>query len=132
MPASPSATPPAKESAASPNKKETGKIVGTCNTARGCVALKDACRTLQKHSYKATAADGSLGVCANTGVFYLRNSNTPSAAPTVDVGLTAPKNTSEATVGCFGTLFCGKVKKICAALGGDYQATYPHMGKCHY
>lgn len=138
LPASPSATPPDPMIAAWPSKR-FGKIVGTCNTARGCVALKNACKSLRKHSYKATAADGSLGVCANTGTFFLRNSNTPSAAtkqqstkPTADLGLAAPVPTSEATVSCFGTLFCTKVKKICAALGGDYQPTYDYMGTCHY
>lgn len=136
LPASPSATPPAKESAASSGKKEVGKIVGTCNTARGCAALKDACKSLQKHSFKATAADGSLGVCANTHTFFLRNSNVgpsqQSTKPTPEMGLVAPVPTSDATVSCFGTLFCAKVKKICAALGGDYQTTDPNTGTCHY
>ncbi|MEO8436697.1 MAG: hypothetical protein ABI596_17495 [Pyrinomonadaceae bacterium] len=139
LPASPSATPPRDNLIAAWPSKQIGKIVGTCNTARGCQALKNACKSLPKHSYKATAADGSLGVCANTGVFYLRNSNTPNAAtkqqstkPTADLGLAAPVTTSEATVSCFGTLFCGKVKKLCAALGGSYQPTYDYMGTCHY
>ena len=129
--ASPSETPPAKASATSPAKKEVAKIVGTCNTSRGCAALKDACKSLPKHSYKATAADGSLGVCTvpATTAFYLRNSGTGGAAPkpTADVGLAAPVPTSEGTLYCHGTLFCGKLKKICAALGGSYQP-----GSCNY
>jgi hypothetical protein len=103
---------------------ENSKVVGTCNTTRGCAALKDACKSLQKHSFKATAADKSLGVCTVHDSFSLRSA--------VGRVLAAPVTTSEATINCFGTLFCGKVKKICAALGGDYRPIYNQSGTCQY
>jgi hypothetical protein len=128
----PSATPPAKKAA--------DKIVATCNTAKGCEALKDACKSLKKHSFKATEANGSLGVCIDqtfnpTSTFYLRNSNPPkqpAKTPAADVGLAAPKNTSEATLYCHGTVICRKVKNICAALGGNYTPIYDLSGSCSY
>lgn len=77
----PRPTPPAKSATASA-KAETGEIVGTCNTVRGCEALKGACKTLKKHSFKVIEADGSTGVCYDqaTATFFLRNSNTPGPA----------------------------------------------------
>ena len=70
--ASPSATPPAR--------KEADNIVGTCNTAKGCEALKDACKSLKKHSFKETDSDGSLGVCLGQPDFYLKNTNSGGVA----------------------------------------------------
>ena len=127
----PSPTPPAAA--------EGGKIVGTCNTVKGCKALKDACKSLKKHSFKTTDADGKLGVCIDQSAsqpnFYLRNSNPPGQPhkkPSADLGLAAPKNTSEATLYCHGTVMCRKVKNICAALGGNYTPVYDLSGSCQY
>ncbi len=124
----PSPTPPAK--------KAVEKIVATCNTARGCEALKTECKSLKKHTFKATDADGKLGMCVEqTTAFFLKNSNSPDQPnnkPTADVGLTAPKPTSEATLYCHGTVMCRKVKNICAALGGDYTPVYDTSGSCNY
>ena len=111
----------------------TWQIVGICNTARSCEKLKDACESLQDHSFEATAADGSLGMCLTarlaTSTFYLRNSNSPTK-PTDDLSLAAPKKTSEAALYCHGTVMCRKVKNICAALGGTYRPVYDLSGSC--
>jgi hypothetical protein len=126
----PSPTPPAK--------KVDDRVVGTCNTAKGCVALRDACKSLKKHSFKPTKDDGSLGMCVDqnpaTATFYLRNSNAPKSpnTPAAPVGLAAPTNTSEATLYCHGAVFCRKVKNICAALGGNYTPIYDTSGSCQY
>lgn len=138
--ASPSATPPADE--------KGGRIAATCNTLRGCKALKDTCKSLEKHSFKATAADGSLGVCmdqtrnTSRGDLVLTNTdktgagklypNQPHKNPATDVGLAAPKKTIEATIYCSGVSICRKVKNICAVFHGTYTPSSGHSGSCEY
>ncbi len=117
----------------------TWTVVGTCNTTRGCLALKDACGSLKGHTLKSSDAAGSLGTCSAQPGFFLKNTNSagsgnpqPPTRPTPDLGLAAPKKTSEATLYCHGAVFCRKVKNICAALGGKYRTIYDLSGACNY
>jgi hypothetical protein len=60
------------------------QVVGTCNTAKGCDALKAACSTLTNHTFKAPEGDERVGECidqtgVSTSTFFLRNSNSPAA-----------------------------------------------------
>ena len=114
---------------------EAGRNVGTCNTAGACAALKVACKSIKNHSFKTTSADGSLGMCVDPTSGPQRNSNAPNPSrksPVADVGLVAPKKSSEATLYCHGTVICRKVKNICAALRGTYTPVYDLSGSCQY
>jgi hypothetical protein len=122
-----------------PAKKKANKVVGTCNTSKGCKALKETCKSLRDHTFKATEADGSLGVCINeydpaTRTFFLRNSNSPGSPtnPTASGELAAPTKQEKAVLYCHGNVFCRKVKNICAALGGTYTPIYDLSGACNY
>ena len=62
------------------NKIDSRQVVGSCNTTRGCVALKNVCEALPKHAF-ATNKEGSVGVCADTTrrfqhlTWFLKNTN---------------------------------------------------------
>ena len=98
-----------------------GKVVGACNTARGCAVLKDACLTLKGHTFKSTGA--SSGAC-------VADSRKAPNNPSADVGLSTPEKVSEATLYCNGVALCTKVKNACKILGGTYTPTPGHSGQC--
>lgn len=109
------------------NRIENGPIVGTCNSGTGCDALKAACSSLPKHTFKEKNGDGSLGVCV--GQSFDRMSS-DGGNRTTDFGLAAPKKSGDATFRCHGFQMCSKVKRICATQGGKYTAVDDRSGAC--
>ena len=117
------------------NRIENGPIVGTCNSGSGCEALKAACNSLPRHTFKEKHADGSLGVCV--GPTFDRTSSgtgdrmsSDADNSTTDFGLAAPKKSGDASLRCHGAQMCLKVKRICATQGGKYTAVNDLSGAC--
>ena len=98
------------------------KVVGTCNTVKGCAVLKDACLAA-KGTFKSTG--GGSGACFD-------GSENGRDDPSADVGLATPENVREATLYCFSVALCRKVKNFCAVVGGTYTPTSGHSGTCEH
>src|SRR5215203_392637 len=86
-----------------PARTERGKVVGICNTVKGCMVLKKACLTIKGHTFNSTGPDGSSGTCVDDSQRAPHN-------PAADVGLTTPQKVVEATLYCNSVALCTKVK----------------------
>lgn len=133
-------------------------VVASCNTTKGCKALKNVCDTLPNHDF-ATDEKESVGVCAdttrrfNTSAFFLRNTNTADDTSSQGVGgidfrpgsnqvqgsrqyapVTILKRIDRSTpaLNCEGAALCMKVQSTCATLGGTYKRIGDVGGSCKY
>jgi len=95
------------------------KPIGSCNTTKGCKALKAACESKEVGgTFKPAKPDGSAGIC--------EKSASREDLPANDFAA-ASKESGDAK--CFNHALCGALKKTCKGTYNQANSNVPH-GTC--
>jgi hypothetical protein len=104
----------------SPTKSPQPKAIGSCNSLKGCTALKAACESNDVGgAFKPSKPDGSAGVCDKK-----TSKGSPQGANDFAA---AGKDSHDAT--CFTHVLCNALKKTCKGTYQQDNSNVPY-GKC--